>query len=195
MESTARTSALESMAENKTMLLWAGVISSLAGLVALSFPIVTSLSISLLMGVALVLAGISSVASSFSLKVACGFWPVFLSGVAAALLGVLVLMDPLSGLVALTLWIAAGLFVNGAFEVFVGFKLRPEGSWLVVVISGIVGIVFSGLIAFNLVASSMVLVGTMVGVSFIVRGAAYLSLWMAVPQSAATGSAQFSNPA
>lgn len=159
--------------------MWAGILSSLAGAMALVFPVLTSVSFSLLLGAALLVSGASSLVSSLSLRRAFGFWPVFLSGLAAALLGLLVLWDPLSGLVAWTVWMAAGLLVNGVFEIFLGLRLRPEGSWLLVIVSGAVGVLLSVLIASNLAASSMVLVGTLVGINLLFSGAAYLSLWHA----------------
>lgn len=183
-DSIALTPALSSMELSRTSLLWAGILSFVAGAVALSFPMLTSVSISLLLGAALLISGVSSLVSSFSVKRAFGFWPIFLSGLAALLLGLLVLLDPLSGLVALTLWIAAGLLANGMFEIYLGLRLRPEGSWLLVIVSGAVGILFSVLIASNLAASSVLLLGSLVGINYLLSGAVYLSLWYTVRRPA-----------
>ncbi|MEL6184424.1 MAG: DUF308 domain-containing protein [Myxococcota bacterium] len=101
---------------------------TIAGIISLLFPVLTALSVSLLLGATFVTSGASGVVAAFSLRYAWGFWPVFLSGLAAAVLGLLVLFDPLSGFVALTALIGAGLLLNGVFEISLELRLHPPTS-------------------------------------------------------------------
>lgn len=165
----------------QSTLLWSGILFVVAGLIALAFPVAFSLSVELLIGVTFLVAGISAIIGAFSLRGSGGgFWPVLLAGIVSTLVGVFLLAKPFAGLVALTMLFGAGLMANGLSEIYLAFKVRPQTSWWLLLLSGIFAVVFSLVIAFNLGVSSMILIGTLVGVNFLFSGIAHLGLWGAV---------------
>lgn len=164
----------------QSTLLWSGILFVVAGLIALAFPTAFSLSVELLIGVTFLVAGISAVIGSFSLRETGGFWPALLASVICTLVGVFLLAKPFAGLVALTMLFGAGLLANGVMEIYLAFQVRPQASWWMLLLSGIFAVVFALVIAFNLGVSSLVLIGTIVGVNFLFSGIAHLTLWGAV---------------
>lgn len=164
----------------QSTLLWSGILFTVAGLIALAFPTAFSLSVELLIGVTFLVAGISAVIGSFSLRSSGGFWPALLAGIVCTVVGVLMLAKPLAGLIALTMMLGAGLLANGIFEIYLAFQVRPQASWWMMLLSGIFAVIFALVIAFNLGVSSLVLIGTIVGVNFLFSGFAHLGLWSAV---------------
>lgn len=98
--------------------------------------------------------------------------------------GVYILMYPVGGLVALTAVIASFLVVYGIFALVLAFQLRPHRGWGWVLFDAIVTILLGGLIFAHWPVNAEWVVGTLVGISFIVSGVSRLMLSLGVRQVA-----------
>ncbi|MGD9764986.1 MAG: HdeD family acid-resistance protein [Candidatus Binatia bacterium] len=109
------------------MLLLAGLAGvGIAAITVLS-PRITALALVYLVALwALVTGGLEIAAAVRLRKVIRGEWLLVLSGVAAVALGVLLMLFPDAGAIALVLWIGAYAFVTGVLLVALGLRLR---SW------------------------------------------------------------------
>ena len=94
--------------------------------------------------------------------------------------GVYILMHPARGLLALTLVIACFLLIYGVFALVLAFQMRPISGWGWVLFDAIVTILLGVLIWAHWPYNSEWVIGTLVGISFIVSGVSRLMLSMAV---------------
>lgn len=94
--------------------------------------------------------------------------------------GVYILMHPLGGLLALTLIIACFLVIYGVFALVLAFQMRPHSGWGWVLFDAIITILLGVLIWAHWPLNSEWVIGTLVGISFIVSGVSRLMLSMAV---------------
>src|SRR5215469_1623767 len=94
--------------------------------------------------------------------------------------GVYILMHPARGLLALTLVIACFLLIYGVFALVLAFQMRPISGWGWVLFDAIVTILLGVLIWAHWPHNSEWIIGTLVGISFIVSGVSRLMLSMAV---------------
>lgn len=94
--------------------------------------------------------------------------------------GVYILMHPNRGLLALTLVIACFLLIYGVFALVLAFQMRPISGWGWVLFDAIVTILLGVLIWAHWPYNSEWVIGTLVGISFIVSGVSRLMLSMAV---------------
>lgn len=99
--------------------------------------------------------------------------------------GIYILMHPLGGLLALTLVIACFLLIYGVFALVLAFQMRPLSGWGWVLFDAIVTILLGVLIWAHWPLNSEWVVGTLVGISFIVSGVSRLMLSLAVRKLAA----------
>jgi len=93
--------------------------------------------------------------------------------------GVYLLLNPIAGMVSLTLGLAIYLFAEGFLEFILGFRLRPvPGSgWLF--FDGVVTVLLGILILWTWPLNSAWVLGTLLGVSMLFSGTARLMMSLA----------------
>jgi uncharacterized membrane protein HdeD (DUF308 family) len=99
--------------------------------------------------------------------------------------GIFILLHPAGGLLALTLIIASFLLVYGVLALVLAFQMRPLPGWGWILFDAIVTILLGCLIWAHWPINSEWVVGTLVGISFIVSGVSRLMLSLAVRKLAA----------
>jgi uncharacterized membrane protein HdeD (DUF308 family) len=109
-------------------LVFESVASIVAGVLALAWPGITALVLLVLIGVWAIVTGAAQVVAAIRLrKQIRGEWLLALMGVLSIAFGVICLIAPAAGALAITLWIGAYALVFGALLVGLGFRLRSWG--------------------------------------------------------------------
>jgi uncharacterized membrane protein HdeD (DUF308 family) len=102
-----------------------GVVSILAGILALVLPGVTGLVLLVLIASWAIVSGILEVVIAIQLRKQIeGEWLLALEGVLSCAFGVLLIFAPLAGAIVLGLWIGAYALVLGGMLVGTAFRLR-----------------------------------------------------------------------
>ncbi|MCA0211469.1 MAG: DUF308 domain-containing protein [Proteobacteria bacterium] len=146
-----------------------GILLILAGWFAAFNPIATSVAVGIMLGIALLFAGIASIIAAFR---EFGWQAKLVDVLFGALaLGGAFLVLAMPVLSATSLVWAVGIFfiVNGAFELINGFKASEDKVWLILmgVIDLALGIYIS---TFMPVGAQIVTLAWFVGLGFIIRG-------------------------
>jgi len=103
----------------------AGVISVLAGVLTFLLPRLSALALLMLIAAWAIVTGVAQVISAVRLrKVIKGEWLLILGGILGIAFGVLVMLFPAQGALALVLWIGAFEIAFGALIVALSLKLR-----------------------------------------------------------------------
>ncbi|WIX32785.1 DUF308 domain-containing protein [Salinicola sp. JS01] len=115
----------------KGWLIGYGVLSILFGLLAIFDPLSMASALLVLVGIWLIIAGVYRLLLGLRIRrpVAGQGWApgegwTVLSGVLALLLGILLVVSPLSGLVATALWIGIVALVYGVIQVIAALRVR-----------------------------------------------------------------------
>jgi uncharacterized membrane protein HdeD (DUF308 family) len=110
---------------DRGMMIARGIVSILAGVVALVWPNVTALVLLVVIGVWAIIAGILELALAIDLhKEIAHEWLLGLEGALSILFGVLLLLAPLAGAIVLGVWVGAYALVFGGMLIGTGFHLR-----------------------------------------------------------------------
>jgi uncharacterized membrane protein HdeD (DUF308 family) len=106
-------------------LLLEGLVSVAAGLVAFFLPGLTALTLAYLIGIWAIVTGVLEIVAAVRLRrVIENEWWLGLGGVVSVLFGILLLVAPGAGALAMVFWIGAYALVFGAILVVLGFRLR-----------------------------------------------------------------------
>jgi len=104
-----------------------GILGMAVGVVTLLWPGITALALLYLIAAWALLTGALEIAAAIRLrKVITGEWLLVIAGIAAVALGVLLVLFPGPGALALVIWIGAYALVAGVLLVMLAFRLR---SW------------------------------------------------------------------
>ena len=157
-------------------LTWLGVAFLAIGVAALAFPVVSTLAATIFVGWMLIISGLLSVFGGFSIRGAGPFFGALLYGLLSVAAGVFLLARPLSGEIAITLTLGALFMIQGAFEIFLAFELRPARAWAWMLVSALASVLLSILIISGLPGTSLVTLGVLIGVNFVSSGIGYIFL-------------------
>jgi uncharacterized membrane protein HdeD (DUF308 family) len=148
------------------------------GAAALLLPLFAGLFVGTIIGVVLLISGIVGLVSAFSGGPHLHRGWSILSAVIALVVGLLVLFNPLAGVVSLTLLLGAYLLLDGVSLIGLALDQRKRGSsrWSLVLVSGIVDLILALLIIMLSGIGSAVVVGVILGIDLIAAGIALLAL-------------------
>lgn len=153
-----------------------GVLFALTGIGALLFPYFVTLSISLLVGAAMLTGGVLALIHAFRAKEWGGFGFQLLFAMVYLVGGFFLLTDPLAGMFAVTIILGVNFIADGAVRIALALKIRPERSWGVFLSSGLLSLALGLYALFGLTSGvSLSLVGVMVGINMLFAGIAFLS--------------------
>jgi len=160
-------------------MIW-GILMLVCGILAISLPLASSVGLVIVLAWLILSAGASHLIFAFHSHSVGGFlWKLLLAVVYGAA-GVYLLVNPLLGVVSLTLVLAVFLLVEGVVEIALYFGIRqaPSSGW--VLFDGIVTLILGILIWRHWPSSSLWVIGTLVGISLIFSGISRLMLSMTV---------------
>ena len=160
-------------------MLW-GILMVVCGILAISLPLASSIGIVILLAWLILFAGISHLIFAFHSHSVGGFlWQVLLALIYGAA-GIYMLMNPLLGVLSVTLLLAVFLLVEGVLELALYFRIRRVRNAGWVLFDGIVTLILGILIWTHWPSSAVWVIGTLVGISLIFSGISRFMLAMAV---------------
>ncbi len=155
-----------------TMQLAKGILLMLLGLAALSMPTLTTYAVNLTLGWSLLLGGVFIGLGLVFGKSEDGVFRNLILTILLILIGVLILTNPIHGMLTLSAIIMIYLLAQGVFSILMWIQARKiEGAgWLG--INGLISLLLGCLILTNWPMSGVVFIGIVVGVHLVFWGCA-----------------------
>lgn len=160
-----------------------GISLIVLGIVAIAVPAVSTIVIETWIAVILSSAGAAKLYYAFQTRNQGGFaWKLLLSILYIAT-GVMLFVNPLTGVLTLTLLLGSFLLTEGVFELILAFRLRPQQNWTWVLTDGIITLVLGGIVWFQWPSDAPWLIGTLVGASVLFTGVSRVMLSLNAPSA------------
>ena len=161
----------EALAKSWKMLMTAGIISIVLGAIAIIVPPLASVTITLLVGILLLVGAVAYVAEAIS-RGTTGhrIWSAIVA-VLYVIAGVWLIINPVSGTITLTWVLAIFFLVIGIFRILVGIQARgqvPNAGWTIV--NGVLAVLIAVLVIANLPSSAAWAIGLLVGIQLLFDG-------------------------
>jgi uncharacterized membrane protein HdeD (DUF308 family) len=95
---------------------------------------------------------------------------ILLSGILYVIIGVLLLKNPMQGVLTLTILLAAFLLVEGFFKIIHAIQMKPAPNWIWLLVSGVASVILGIMIWGEFPESSAFIIGLLVGIYFLING-------------------------
>lgn len=161
-----------------------GLASIALGAVAWVDAISVTMASTVLFGVLFIIAGGFQIAHAFSNRDWGSFLFSLLLGFLYVLGGGLLIEEPASGSVAITVFIAVAMVIAGAVRVAIAFQNRALPGWWLMMLGGVVTLGIGVMLYATLPWSSLWLVGTLIACELIFAGISWVQLGLALRRGA-----------
>lgn len=175
-ETDIQTDFKQALKENKSTLLWVGILTALVGFIAIVFPYAATVTTNFMVGFLFIGSGILGIWHSFSIKGTGPFFGALLMGLITVVAGVFLIANPLAGILILTLTVGIVFIFEGAYQIFAAFELRPEKGWGWMLFSAFISIAAGLLIVSKLPGTSLFVLGLIMGINFLSTGITMIML-------------------
>lgn len=153
-----------------------GIISIIAGVLALFNPFPASLAAVQLAAWAFLIVGALQIFEAFRAESWGGKLWTLLLGVVAVAVAINLFGKPLAGLVTLTMVLGIMFIVSGIFKFIVGLKIHKTEFKILVLISGAASLIIGLIIMSNFPASAATSLGILLGIELISNGVSATAL-------------------
>ncbi|PBC20377.1 hypothetical protein CK226_24595 [Mesorhizobium sp. WSM4311] len=143
-----------------------------AGILAVTFPMISSIAVVNLLGWVLIVSGSLQGISLIGAGHVPHFWLQLISVILAVLIGLLFLRHPGNGLLTITLLLIVFFMIEGIAKVVFALTIRPFPNWGWVLGSGMIGILLSVTLWVRIPVTAVWLIGLLLGIELIGVGAA-----------------------
>lgn len=150
-----------------------GVVSALLGLMALVLTVTATLASVLMIGVFMIVAGITELMVGFRMRSWRRFIVWELAGVLYIVAGGFAVLAPEVASVVITLMLGAGLVATGILRIVFGFQVGSSPSRSMLLLSGAVTGLLGLVIVLGWPANSAFILGTLLGIDLLFNGIAW----------------------
>ena len=171
--------ARRAIAERWGWFLALGIVLLLAGIAAIAFPLLSTIAAKIALGWIFIAGGAMLAIHAFSIKEWRGFLLGLLIGLLYLVAGGWLAFFPFTGIVTLTILLAALFLAEGVLEVMMAVRVRPHEGWGWLLLSGLVAIAVGVLIAYELPSSATWAIGLLAGVNLLSTGLSFVVLALA----------------
>lgn len=180
--SIKKESTMDFLQQHRTAFIIESVLLIILGILAIALPFYATLSVELIIGWILLLGGIVQLYKSFKTFKQPGGAISLMAAVIYIAVGTLMLLFPLAGILTLTLLIGLFFLLEGIAKIAFSFELKPAQNWGWLLISGIISLIMSGIIIGGWPATSLWVIGLLIGINMIFFGFSLIALVSNLPK-------------
>lgn len=168
----------QSIREHWVLFLVEGIVLVVLGFLAIVIPPLATLAVTIFLGWLFLISGIVGLVTTFWARHAPGFWWSLLSAVLAIAAGLVLLIEPISGAVSLTLLLIVFFIIEGVLSIMYALEHKKElsGRWGWMLASGIIDLILAGIILIGLPGTAAWALGLLVGINMLFGGSAMIAM-------------------
>lgn len=157
-----------------------GIALIILGLIAIIIPQLFAFGVELIIGIVLIISALVMGYRAFGAKRLPESLLLIFMGVIALITGILLLVYPWKGLLAITVILTLFFAIDGLSKLFFAATLRSTHFWTWYVLSGLISLALAIIVWIGWPNSSYWLLGLLVGINLIFFGCARIALALAM---------------
>jgi len=158
--------------------LFEGVVLLLLGILAVLVPVIATLTVTFAFGWIFLISGLIGLVTTLHARRAPGFWWSLLSDALGVIVGVLLLVWPITGAISLTLLLAAFFTAEGILSIMYAIEHKREmsGRWGWLLVNGLVDLGLAAIILIAFQTSASWVLGLLIGIDMVLGGTALIAI-------------------
>jgi len=161
-----------------------GVIYVFAGLIALYSVVAATVASVFVVGIMMLIAGVSEVINAFQVKSWGKFLLWVLLGALYIIAGFVTFENPLLAAAILTLMLGAALAAPGIMRIILAFSMKEGSAWIWLALSSAITLLLGLLILAHWPVSSLYILGLFLGIDLVVAGAGWIAIGLGLKSRA-----------
>lgn len=165
----------------KASRLW-GIVLIVLGILSIAAPHIAGASATMLIGICILIGGIGILIGAFQ----ADSWGIgvfaTLMGIITAIAGLYMLLNPVLGMMTITLFLAIYFIVDGVFQIIGAVQARPAGGWGWFLFGGILSVLLGYIIYSGWPVTGFWVVGTLIGIRLLFGGFAMMMVGSAASE-------------
>ena len=164
--------------EHFTLFVIEGIVLIILGVLAILLPPFATITVTIILGWLFLVSGVMGLIATFATRGMPGFWWSLLSALLAIAAGLVLLVQPMSGALSLTLVLIAFFIVEGVATIMYALDHRRELSrrWEWMLVSGIIDLILAGIILSGFPGTAVWAIGLLVGINMLFGGTAIVAM-------------------
>lgn len=169
-----------------------GILMVVLGAIAIGAPLATGIAVNLLIGWLLIISGVAHGVHAFRATGWRGALLQVLCGLLYLGVGIMMITNPVAGLLALTVTVLVYFILSGIFKIILAIRVDtlPQRGW--VTVSGILSLVLAIYVGSQFPSSALWVIGLLVGIEMMFSGWSFVMLALAARR---VGGAREAGPA
>ena len=163
-----------------------GAVYTIAGFFALGSIAMATVASVLVVGVAMIVAGVAEVINAFQIKSWGKFLIWALLGVLYIVAGFVTFENPLLAAALLTLVLGGSLLASGIMRIILAFNMKREAPSIWVAVSGVITLLLGLLILSRSPINSVYILGLFLGIDLIIAGAGWIGIGLGLHRGQAS---------
>lgn len=163
-----------------------GAVYVTAGFCALGSIAMATVASVLVVGVAMIVAGVAEVINAFQIKSWGKFLIWALLGVLYIVAGFVTFENPLLAAALLTLVLGASLVASGIMRSILAFSMKRDAPWIWVALSGVITLLLGLLILARWPTNSVYILGLLLGIDLVMAGAGWIAIGLGLRRGQAS---------
>jgi uncharacterized membrane protein HdeD (DUF308 family) len=155
-----------------------GIVLVILGFIAILVPPIATLAVTIVLGWLFLISGVIGLYTTFMLRHAPGFWWSLISAALGVLVGGMLLAQPISGALSLTIVVIAFFMIEGVVSIMFALEHKRElsGRWGWMLVSGIVDLILAAFVLAGLPSTAAWAIGLLVGINMVFGGSALIAM-------------------
>ena len=164
--------------EHFTLFLVEGIVLMVLGTLAILLPMFATIAATIILGWLFLISGVLGLIATFGARGAPGFWWSLLSAALATAAGLVLLIQPMSGALSITLVMVAFFIVEGVATIMYALEHRRElsGRWEWMLVSGVIDLFLAAIILMGYPGTAAWALGLLLGINMIFGGSALVAM-------------------
>lgn len=167
-----------------------GVLLIVIGVVAWFEVVAVTLASVLFLGAAMLVGGVFQIVHAFVVRGWSGFLLHILAGLLYIVGGFLIMAEPLTGAVVITLFLSVCLAVAGIMRVVLAIQHRELRGWWLMLFSGLITLLIGLLLYSTLPWSGLWVLGTLIAAELVIHGITWVQFGLMLRRHPAAGALQ-----